>query len=671
MNGRSFQAVPKLFVGLLVLVAGSMVAADKNRIEELTVVAKQSQYRSLISGVSQEEENLLQKKPMALTDLLSDIPAVGIRTNSRGEATVRVRGSEERQSRVFLDGAPLDVPWDGRVDLSSLPSSIIRKVTVRTSVAPVEFGPNAVLGIVDLQTKVDCPSGLCSVRLDFGDGQSRYVDALAGKSFGNSDLLAAVSFTARDGWVVPAATRDDPSALLHVPPADSLQQNTDFRGKSLWTAYAHGTTRFQQRVSLLSSSSSRGISPAGHLDPASGNPRYWRYPDWEFNLLTHNSQLEISQSLNVRSTLWVQDFEQQIDQYTSATYETLDESELNWDSARGLRLVSQIDLAKFGVRTVLNHQESTHKQAFRAADDSWRSKRERFSQHLSSLGIEFDFASGSGDTWSLSFSRDVASTPETSGRVPQKTLGAWAGSLSHVKDLSRSLSVRTSLGQRTRFPTLRELYGVALGKFLHNPNLLPETAACIDSQFDWQLSSSPIMIYATPWRCKVDDTLTQQRVNVDGRLLRQRVNETGSTSEGIDVGFDWTVASYFSVRFGATAQSFRAELSQQGTRPYILQKPEFKSQATFTWGANSRWFFQLKHLHTSGALDEEPSGQVITLGSTNQVDLSMDFKLPLHTLENASVHFHARNITDETVLPQLGLPAPGRTLQVGFTYNIK
>jgi hypothetical protein len=52
--------------------------------------------------------------------LLAALPSVGIHTNSRGETVLRLRGSDERQTSIFLDGTPLTVPWDGRVDLSSL-----------------------------------------------------------------------------------------------------------------------------------------------------------------------------------------------------------------------------------------------------------------------------------------------------------------------------------------------------------------------------------------------------------------------------------------------------------------------------------------------------------------------------------------------------------------------
>ena len=64
-----------------------------------------------------------------------------------------MRGSEERQTAVFLDGAPLVVPWDGRIDLGLIPAGLIGRIEIRKGAVPIEYGTNAVAGVVDLQSR--------------------------------------------------------------------------------------------------------------------------------------------------------------------------------------------------------------------------------------------------------------------------------------------------------------------------------------------------------------------------------------------------------------------------------------------------------------------------------------------------------------------------------------
>jgi iron complex outermembrane receptor protein len=119
----------------------------------ITVTAPPLAGRVLAPGVSLAESALIDRQPRTVAEALRGLPGVAVRTNSRGETIVRVRGAEERQTQVFLDGAPLGVPWDGRIDLGLVPAGAITGLSVRKGAVPIEYGTNAVAGVVDLQTR--------------------------------------------------------------------------------------------------------------------------------------------------------------------------------------------------------------------------------------------------------------------------------------------------------------------------------------------------------------------------------------------------------------------------------------------------------------------------------------------------------------------------------------
>ena len=74
-------------------------------------------------------------------------------TNTRGESIAFMRNAAERQVGIFYDGAAINVPWDNRLDLSSVPAPLIGGV--RSAAGPIapHYGVNslAVLNLVPRQ----------------------------------------------------------------------------------------------------------------------------------------------------------------------------------------------------------------------------------------------------------------------------------------------------------------------------------------------------------------------------------------------------------------------------------------------------------------------------------------------------------------------------------------
>ena len=59
--------------------------------------------------------------PGSLADIGGLIPSARVATNSRGDSHLMIRGAPERHVQAFLDGIPLNLPWDERVDLQTIP----------------------------------------------------------------------------------------------------------------------------------------------------------------------------------------------------------------------------------------------------------------------------------------------------------------------------------------------------------------------------------------------------------------------------------------------------------------------------------------------------------------------------------------------------------------------
>jgi iron complex outermembrane receptor protein len=68
----------------------------------------------------------------------------------RFEPTIIVRGFDIRGIPVFVDGIPLQMPYDGDIDLGQLSTFDYSQVSLTKGIAPMSLGPNTIGGSINL-----------------------------------------------------------------------------------------------------------------------------------------------------------------------------------------------------------------------------------------------------------------------------------------------------------------------------------------------------------------------------------------------------------------------------------------------------------------------------------------------------------------------------------------
>jgi iron complex outermembrane receptor protein len=633
-------------------------------IDEVTVIELKRAWRALQPAVEIDRATINETAPATLTDIFRHLPSVGIRTNSRGEAVLRLRGSEERQTGIFLDGAPLSVPWDGRVDLSALPAGIVDQVRVTASAAPFEFGANSTLGVVEIRTPLKVQPGLVNAQAELGSQDSALLSAVGGFEAGPVDWLFGGTLRTLGGEAVSST-----SVIPYGPTRDGARVNTDLESSSLFVAASALPDWGAVRASLFSVGAERGIANAGHIDPASGSPRYWRYPHWRFNQLTINAAADLGNSTNLRSTVWLQHFEQTIDQYSDDSYSIVESSEHDEDKTLGMRMVLDRPFDAFDVRVVGNAQVTTHEQVDTDHLSNVRGPLQRFQEDLFSLGAEIDLAPGDATLLSAGLSYNLAATPQAGGRESQADLSSWAANIAARWFPAEQWEVAATVGRRTRFPTLRELYGEALGQFVLNPDLRPETALLADLTFQREWRVKQMRLRLAPWLTRIDDTLSTRTIVVDGVRLRQRYNLKGSLGHGFEAGIEWRIRDDLELRLNGNWQDHEARPETDGTRPVLYLRPETQLSLAIDYVFAQDWDLFLEVQHVGTALDEDEDGTVVRLPTSTEVNLRL-FRTLRHDDDGRwRAYAGIDNLSNDIVLPQLGLPLPGRTLSIGVRFE--
>ena len=220
--------------------------------------------------------------------------------------------------------------------------------------------------------------------------------------------------------------------------------------------------------------------------------------------------------------------------------------------------------------------------------------------------------------------------------------------------------------QRTRFPSARELFGEALGRFLPNPALEPETVWLGDAELTWQHDGVTVTI--NPFVMRTRDSISQRVVRVGPQSLRQRFNLRGATAFGVDalllvpIGGDWTV------ELTGTALNARADAGDAPFRRQI-QRPEHEAMLAVDW-APAGFDMRAELRRTGSAVDLAPDGTKAVLAAATEINLRAALPI-MRFADGGHLSFTAAadNLTNAVIAPQLGLPQPGRALRFGFRLN--
>lgn len=611
-------------------------------------------------------EELLIRQPTTIADSLQGLSGVSVKTNSRGDTIARVRGAEERQTAVFLDGAPLNVPWDGRVDLGVLPAGLIGNVRVTKGAVPIEFGANAVAGVVDLQTR----------RGGGRDGEAgSFTGLLEGGTLGlvNASGVASVEgqhadVTMAGGYIRREAERvSDTDRLPFSQDPDSKRRtNTDLESFSLYGSAGTRLGILEARASLLHNESRRGIAPESDRDPAVAAPRYWRYPDIDLTQLTLNARVAPSDDVSVTGVFYRQWFAQQILAYRDETYTRLRTTEDDEDDTVGGRLTLAAGVGPIDLRISGSHQRSTHRQVDTTIPNAPGPKL-KYRQELSSIGAEGDIRLAARSRLTLGVAYDRSESPLTGDKPDQPDIDAFAFSAAFRQELSDQMTLTVSGGRRTRFASLRELFGEALGRFLINPDLKPERAWLADAELAYVGEGFRFVV--NPFYANGDDTIAQRAVRVGGVSLRQRFNLTGTESYGVDANMTAQLAPGLSFDLNGTYLVAKAEPGDAAFRR-LLQRPRYEVTALLDYRFNDVFNVRGEVRQTGKAVDLDEFGAREVLPSSTEFSARASLTvLRLGNGNRLSLTLAGDNLTNEFVLPQAGLPAPGRTIRVGLRFD--
>lgn len=598
----------------------------------------------------------------SLDAVLREVPAVHVRTNSRGESEISVRGSESRQVAVLLDGVPLTLGWDARTDVSVVPATAPQEISVVRGLSSILYGPNVLGGIVEMSV---------------GQG-SRFPDA-ASVSFatgidhvgawGASGTVTSPFTTDNGRWLVRAGAgfRDSPGVPLPdgvtepVVVDDGLRLNTDVRSADGFMALRYrGDGGGWFSLSSSGFSAERGIA----AELGTRDPRLWRYPSVRRLVAVASGgtgdratplgrgDLEASFGMDVGRT--------DIDAYATRDYDDVVGYEDGDDRTMTLRLLGDHTLGRRGdLRAAFTYADINH-------DADIDGDLAEYRQRLLSLGGETVWrlvqnGTGTVDGLRLSIGAavDAGDTPETGGREPLESITDWGARTGLTASLGGGdLLVHAGASRRGRFPSLRELYSEALDRFEPNPGLVPEHLVAFEGGITTRLGEGELQ--AVAFHHRLSDAI--RRISLPNGK-RQRVNSDQVRSTGVELLLS---QAFGPVTLGGDLTFQSVDLIDQAdpdARPENLPEIFGSAHARFPVIAGFNAHADARYTGSQFCLDPD-SGEDSELDAGTVLGAGVSRVFGLSARSGIFNRLEARvgvdNLTDNALYDQCGLPEPGR-----------
>jgi iron complex outermembrane receptor protein len=600
-----------------------------------------------------DDEHIARTGAPSVGETLETLPSLSSGGGPRGERLLTLRGFDQREIAVFVDGVPAYLPYDGQLDLAKWPVDLVSRITVVKGAGSLLYGPNGLGGAISIATRDPTgTSARASVEQSpFRSARGSLVGTVRAGTVGGVVGLAyqsALSFPLAAGYA-PTGSESGGDRKN----ADRLSGMVS----SKWVWDASPTERFTLGGNALEGRF--GVPPATRDFLV----RYWRWPDWYARTLSL-SHSHRGGPIDTDETVYASLFGNQLAAYDDARYATqrLPKSftSVYDDVAVGATVRTAATVNVDARRSLVVRSYGALRHDVHAGRASEADPVRRASTNVLTEAIEGDLEvvpSLLGVNAGMELDGEVPGQSPSSSLSPSPTVGA--GPVFGVwLSPHRVVAVSANAAFRTRFPTLRERYSSAFDTRLPNPALGPERATN---------ASLDVVVTPVKWLRWALSGFDSEVTNLIAPVLvapqtEQLRNVGRARFVGGETALSAKPFSFLELEAGWLVMSARQGATLTETMPY---RPVEKGLLTLTV---SPWWlsFSATMRHVGAQSFQNPNtGLEGRLGGYQLFDLRA--QIAVHGL---AAWVRIANLFDRNVEPRFSFPEPGRQLFVGVSSRV-
>jgi len=637
--------------GLLILQAVLEVTAQtpaksdslpEYRLSEIVVLGERLPEHEVLPVYEIEQEEIRQLDATSARNLMEYVPGVYISLTERNEYTFRLRGFEQRQVNVYLDGIPISVPFDGVVDIAQLGGDNFENVRISKGISSVLYGANTLGGNINIITALPGKSLHYRFRAEGSDQGRWFGNIQVSGGWKQLRYSAGLSHQQAPNFSLPSDT----------PPLKNNQgttRNNSAYRKNSGVVKLHYHLHPSHRIGLhLNIIHNRFNVPPNALEE---RPRYWRFPEWQKNVISINSEHLLSEHFVLRAVGYYDAYRNILDAYQDSSFSELRFNSIYDDYSLGIIFYPQLHYFNRGdTRGIVSYKQDVHREK---SDDS--DPYSKFSMSTLTLGVEQQLHLSSG--WQALLGGDVSYLKPRYADGTQLREPIFLGNVqfSLKYEFLDFFKMTGSIGSRSRFPTLKELYSELLDRNIPNPDLKHERALNMDLSFAFNDDEG--FTGFTLFNSALTDLITTVYAG-------EGLNQFQNIGQAHLRGFELEVGRYIGNLMISTNYTYLQAQNKSADREtdYLPYRPKHRINGLLNFTFLTRFDLRAEGSYTADQHYQNPDN--LQWEELNDIGL-VNLKFEVHVTPLIGIYLRGNNLYDTFYFSEYGIPMPGRELILG------
>jgi len=613
---------------------------------------------------------IIKTDAVSMKNLTQIIPAAQTQTNSRGEAMLFIRGVGDRRLGLYLDGIPLNEPWDRRFNLSMIPTDVIGNMSIQNGSASILFGSNSMAGAMDVTTIEKKEQGFgSSFRAIGGTAQTMNYSLTGDGKIGQFNMITNISYYSTNGQILSKETYNSANStgdttMINQRDGSFIRTNTDMERMNFLIRGEYDFTTAKVGLSYIRIQGNYGIAPQG-FDIS--KPRFWRYPNYDRNIigLHYTKYFNSDESHNIKAVAWYDGFAQKIDEFKDIEYKEKISMTKDQLGSMGARL-------SYNFKPKDNHWLTAMFSIYNAQNkesiDDLKGNMTEFDyeETVYDLGVEYRVKLMNKLTISagLLYSGQIipkAGEFSSQNNTKNSDFGGVFGAKYMISD-EQSFFINAS--KKMSYPALREAYANPPKKFEPNPELGPETG--ILSEIGYSIKKSFWEISPVFFINHYSDMIEQIKVKVDGISKNQRVNYSEAIFVGIEASFEVVPMDNLKIYGSVTYINASTKKKDNDKWGHLYYVPENMGNMNISYKLPLNIKLQFEIDYCGKQYDDFYDSEITP---TLLYNLRISYN-PSSKYIGSEIFLRCNNITDIERITTIGLPEIGRAIYGGFSINL-
>ena len=268
-------------------------------------------------------------------EAVTDLNGVNLTTGGKSGSNLNIRGFNEKQIKILVDGRPLSGGYFGSVDLNTIPASDLQEIQVIKGPVSSLYGSDTMGGVVNFITKKPDPDFTIKAGIIAKRNNTNKLYLTASQSLKSWDYRIYLSRYNTEGFVLSGdfipTTFENGKVRNH-----NASEQYDIKTGLNWTLFDFHSFSIQSGYTTM---------PEKEITPSIYEKNYRKYLDWKRWQLSGAANIQLLYNLESNTNVYYDQYEDIYAEYSDPDFENM---YLQWPS--------ELSSWKFGLAHIFDWQ---------------------------------------------------------------------------------------------------------------------------------------------------------------------------------------------------------------------------------------------------------------------------------------------------------------------------